>query len=626
MAFSFSVNNQNGNGSSGNTFGGDNSGTDNNSNNNLSFGSSNMNSTGLNLNKSSGNKGPSFNFGSQSQSGSLSANGNTNGTFNFGTNNNNKTLPGQNSSVGTKKTSNNGPIFGFGSGSNSAGAGNAKFSFGGSDGKPIGNTINQKANSTASKPTFNFSSSASNEGPTASNKKISFGSSLSDQNSSSKPSFSFGTANNNNNIANASKISFGSAKNNISQQNNSSGTFSLGVGNTSVKSSDSKASSGFALPAKGNQSQPTFLLGKQGNANSAGTSDNSNAKTFNFAGVSSNLTKKAEDNPSSEDSDKNKKQSATSAPKFSFGVTKDDTSKSDSSSRVNKPTFTFGAKAINPVDKDTKTNKSAITEKGSQFTFDSSKNNDKLKQAPTNENNGKKHALPGFKTNDEKKAFVKVEDFKPKQVSITNKNLDDLINKWTNQLSSASKMFKNYGEKIRSWDEVMVSSSEKITKLYSDSLECENKQNKIDQTLSYIERQQEELETLLTGYEKQSESLLSSSRQGGASEIVTVTSGGSIGSLTNDQGRENSYKLAEMLEIRGTSLGTNFSSLISEVNKVNDNFNRSLLTSNSKTDEEEGLLEDVLKLLNSHLESLNWVEESERSLRMQVDKIKKSSI
>ncbi len=620
MAFSFSVN---GNGSSGNTFGGDNSGTGNNSNNNLSFGGSNMNSTGLNLNKSSGNKGLSFNFGSQSQSGSLSANGNTNGTFNFGTNNNNKTLPGQNSSVDTKKTSNSGPIFGFGSGSNSAGAGNAKFSFGGSDSKPIGNSINQKTNSTASKPTFNFSSSASNEVPTASNKKISFGSSLSDQNSSSKPSFSFGTANNNKNIANASKVSFGSVKNNISQENN---TFSSGVGNTSVKFSDSKASSGFALPAKESQSQPTFLLGKQGNANSAGTSDNSNAKTFNYAGVSSNITNKAEDNPSSENSDKNKKQSATSAPKFSFGVTKDDISKSDSSSSVNKPTFTFGAKAINPVDKDTEANKSAITEKGSQFTFDSSKKTDKLKQAPTNENNSKKHALPGFKINDEKKASVKVEDFKPKQVSITNKNLDDLINKWTNQLSSASKVFKNYGEKIRSWDEIMVSSSEKITKLYSDSLECENKQNKIDQTLSYIEKQQEELETLLTGYEKQSESLLSSSGQGGSSEIATVTSGGSTGSLTNDQVREKSYKLAEILEMRLNSLGTNFSSLISEVNKVNDNFNRSLLTSNSKTDEEEGLLEDVLKLLNSHLESLNWVEESEKSLRKQVDKIKKSSI
>ncbi|KAF6006486.1 hypothetical protein HII12_005018 [Brettanomyces bruxellensis] len=538
MAFSFSVNNQNGNGSSGNTFGGDNSGTDNNSNNNLSFGSSNMNSTGLNLNKSSGNKGPSFNFGSQSQSGSLSANGNTNGTFNFGTNNNNKTLPGQNSSVGTKKLAIVVLFLALG----------------------LAATVQEQEmpNSVLVVQTVN--------------------------------------------------------------------QLEIQLTRKPIQLQIRKHLQVLLYQRKETKVNPLSCSESRGNANSAGTSDNSNAKTFNFAGVSSNLTKKAEDNPSSEDSDKNKKQSATSAPKFSFGVTKDDTSKSDSSSSVNKPTFTFGAKAINPVDKDTKTNKSAITEKGSQFTFDSSKNNDKLKQAPTNENNGKKHALPGFKTNDEKKAFVKVEDFKPKQVSITNKNLDDLINKWTNQLSSASKMFKNYGEKIRSWDEVMVSSSEKITKLYSDSLECENKQNKIDQTLSYIERQQEELETLLTGYEKQSESLLSSSRQGGSSEIVTVTSGGSIGSLTNDQVREKSYKLAEILEMRLNSLGTNFSSLISEVNKVNDNFNRSLLTSNSKTDEEEGLLEDVLKLLNSHLESLNWVEESERSLRMQVDKIKKSSI
>lgn len=626
MAFSFSLNNQNGNNSQGFSFGSNNAGANNNNNNNnnegnkstFSFSNTSSNTSNSNLNNASNNKGPSFSFGNQNTNSLLGTKG---GSFNF----NNKVdanTPQQKLNLNGQQPNNHKVTLGFGSGSDKkeTGTGNPTFNFGNVSSKSVGNSVKQNTTESTSGPSFNFSASPSNTTPFTNNKKISIGSSTPNAASANKPLFTFGGASASNN----SKISFGSTNNDTPKGSNSN-MFSLDANNASGKSTgvkgamDIKSSTSHDIPTKVSQNQPKFPFG---NKNSA--SSNTDSNTFSATNTSKGVDagKRTEISaPVGSDA----KKPLSNAPKFSFGTT-NDSSTSDSTASVSKPSFSFGAKTLKSAETKSQSNLAAASGKSSGFTFNASKNTDASKI--TNEKDKTKDVIPEAKANSDKSVPVKVEDFKPKQVSITNKNLDDLINKWTNQLSSASKVFKNYSEKIRSWDDVMVSSSEKITKLYSDSLECENKQNKIDQTLSYIEKQQEELDRLLTGYERQSESLLASSKQNGSSvtETTAASSQDSGAALTNDQVREKSYKLAEILEMRLNSLGTNFSSLITEVNKVNDNFNRSLLTSNSKTQEEEGLLEDVLKLLNNHLESLNWVEESERGLRKQVDEMRKSSI
>ncbi|KGK40061.1 hypothetical protein JL09_g843 [Pichia kudriavzevii] len=199
-----------------------------------------------------------------------------------------------------------------------------------------------------------------------------------------------------------------------------------------------------------------------------------------------------------------------------------------------------------------------------------------------------------------------------------NKNMEDLITKWTNQLSLSSKTFESYSEKINEWDRTLVKSSDAVSKLYNDTIQCEQKQEKIDQTLAYIEKQQDELDRLLTSYEKQSDKLLASIEKSAA------VPGNSLSNInnkeTNDESREKAYKLAEMLESRLDSLGANFSSLVGEVNEVSDNFNKSLLSSEAPEDGEQ-TLNDILKLLNNHMESLNWISENEKNLKAKLEKL-----
>ena len=218
-------------------------------------------------------------------------------------------------------------------------------------------------------------------------------------------------------------------------------------------------------------------------------------------------------------------------------------------------------------------------------------------------------------TAEDKKVPVKIEDFKPQQLSIMNKNMEDLITKWTNQLTLSSKTFESYSDKIGEWDKILVESSDKVSKLYNDTLQAEQKQEKIDQTLAYIEKQQDELDKVLSGYERQSDKLLSSIEKSTPSNSSSINN-----KETNDEAREKAYKLAEMLENRLDSLGTNFSSLVNEVNEVSDNFNRSLLNTDA-TETNEQTLNDVLKLLNNHMESLSWIAENEKQLKEKLEKL-----
>ena len=224
-------------------------------------------------------------------------------------------------------------------------------------------------------------------------------------------------------------------------------------------------------------------------------------------------------------------------------------------------------------------------------------------------------------------------------VSLDNMTMDDLIIKWSKLLNTTSGIFDLYTKKVRQWDQQLVASGDEISKLYQDTMEVDTLQNKIDQQLFFVENQQDELDKLLDNYEAQADILLSNiemnnsaSEYGNAFPTIGTPSGSSGLSFT-DELREKAYHNAELLDERLDHTSHSLSTLINEINSVSDSYNKDLLVNlsyavanaeekNQVNKGTENPIEEIVKLLNLHLENLKYISKSEEVLKERLSKIK----
>ncbi|KAG4306383.1 hypothetical protein PORY_000371 [Pneumocystis oryctolagi] len=187
--------------------------------------------------------------------------------------------------------------------------------------------------------------------------------------------------------------------------------------------------------------------------------------------------------------------------------------------------------------------------------------------------------------------------------NLKNKTIDDIINKWTSDLETYSRQFNQQAAEVSKWDRLLIESGDKISKLYADTIEAEQTQLKVDQTLTYIESQQNEMSAFLDQYESQVQEL--SDRQ----------FGGPDGMQPADQEREKVYNLAEKLTEQLDGLGRNLKSMIEEINTASSMIN--------KTNEDDPL-SSIIKILNSHLSSLQWIQSTTTKLHYKIEEVKKA--
>ena len=89
----------------------------------------------------------------------------------------------------------------------------------------------------------------------------------------------------------------------------------------------------------------------------------------------------------------------------------------------------------------------------------------------------------------------------PAQSRLKNKSMDEIITRWASDLSKYQKEFQKQAEKVAAWDRMLVENSDKIQKLYGNTLEAERATSEVEWQLSAVENDQAELSHWLDHYE-----------------------------------------------------------------------------------------------------------------------------
>ncbi|XP_066505088.1 nucleoporin 62 like [Hoplias malabaricus] len=172
--------------------------------------------------------------------------------------------------------------------------------------------------------------------------------------------------------------------------------------------------------------------------------------------------------------------------------------------------------------------------------------------------------------------------------------LEALINKWSSELEDQERHFLQQATQVNAWDRMLVENGEKITALHKDMEKVKLDQRRLDQELDFILSQQKELEELLAPLE----------------ESVKEQSG-TIYMQNADEERERTYKLAENIDAQLKRMSQDLKEIIEHLN-----------TSNGPADTSDPL-QQICKILNAHMDSLQWVEQNSVLLQRRVEEVSK---
>lgn len=95
------------------------------------------------------------------------------------------------------------------------------------------------------------------------------------------------------------------------------------------------------------------------------------------------------------------------------------------------------------------------------------------------------------------------------QSRLKNKSMDEIITRWSSDLSKYQKDFQAQAEKVAQWDRQLVENSNAISKLYSKTFQAERDTAEVQKQLSAVEGHQDELAQWLDRYEHEVDEMMS---------------------------------------------------------------------------------------------------------------------
>ncbi|XP_030066079.1 nucleoporin-62 C-terminal-like protein [Microcaecilia unicolor] len=177
---------------------------------------------------------------------------------------------------------------------------------------------------------------------------------------------------------------------------------------------------------------------------------------------------------------------------------------------------------------------------------------------------------------------------------MTYAQLENLINKWSLELEDQEKYFLHQATQVNAWDRTLIENGEKITTLHREVEKVKLDQKRLDQELDFILSQQKELEDLLNPLEE------SMKEQSGTIYLQHA-----------DEEREKTYKLAENIDAQLKRMAQDLKDIIEHLN-----------TSGGPADTSDPL-QQICKILNAHMDSLQWIDQNSALLQRKVEEVTK---
>lgn len=178
--------------------------------------------------------------------------------------------------------------------------------------------------------------------------------------------------------------------------------------------------------------------------------------------------------------------------------------------------------------------------------------------------------------------------------AMTYAQLESLINKWSLELEDQERHFLQQATQVNAWDRTLVENGERITSLHRQVEKVKLDQKRLDQELDFILSQQKELEDLLSPLE------------GWVKE-----QSGAVCLQHADEEREKTYKLAENIDAQLKRMAQDLKDIIEHLN-----------TSGGPADTSDPL-QQICKILNAHMDSLQWIDQNSALLQRKVEEVTK---
>lgn len=169
---------------------------------------------------------------------------------------------------------------------------------------------------------------------------------------------------------------------------------------------------------------------------------------------------------------------------------------------------------------------------------------------------------------------------------------DNLLNKWNVALDNQEKFFLHQATQVNAWDRTLMENGEKISLLHGEVEKVKQDQKRLERELDFILSQQKELEEILIPLEesvKQQSEAASQQRE--------------------DDEHEKTYQSAENIDAQLKQMSHDLKDIIEYLNAFEGPADT--------TDP----LQQICKILNSHMNSLKWIDENSGILQRKVEEV-----